>query len=85
MGSTTIPSGFHSVRHGRLLQVANRLKAPLAKLKNNAISRSLALLLVALGVALMFLAPETWAGLVLLVFGGSLELIGIALRHRGSS
>jgi len=41
-------SGFHSVRHGRLLQVANRLKAPLAKLKNNAISRSLALLLVAL-------------------------------------
>ena len=85
MGSKTIPPGLHSVRQRRLLQAANRFKAPLAKLKNKAISRSLALLLVALGAALMFLAPETWAGLVLLVIGISLELIGIALRQRGSS
>jgi hypothetical protein len=28
----------------------------------------------------MFLAPETWAGLALLVAGVALELAGIALR-----
>ena len=85
MGRKTIPPGFHPVRHGRLLRVANRLKAPLAKLKIKAISRSLALLLVAFGAALMFLAPETRAGLLLLVIGILLELTGIALRHRSSS
>jgi len=40
------------------------------------------MLLVVLGVLLIFLAPETWAGLLLLVLGISIELIGIALRHR---
>lgn len=46
------------------------------------IRRSLAIALIALGAALMFLAPETWAGLALLVAGVALELAGIALRKR---
>jgi len=58
MGSTTIPSGFHSVRHGRLLQVANRLKAPLAKLKNNAIQPIAGPAARCTRRALMFLAPK---------------------------
>jgi len=53
-------------------------------LKKTAIRRPIALLLVLLGAALMFLAPETWAGLALLAIGVSLELVGIALRHRDS-
>jgi hypothetical protein len=52
-------------------------------LKNPAIRRPLALLLGIVGALVMFLAPETWAGLALLAAGVSLELIGIALRHRG--
>lgn len=54
-------------------------------LKRTAIRRPIALALVVLGAALMFLAPETWAGLALLAVGISLEVIGIALRHRDSS
>lgn len=53
-------------------------------LKKTAIRRPIALVLVVLGATLMFLAPETWAGLALLVVGISLEVIGIALRHRDS-
>lgn len=44
--------------------------------------RWFALGLVALGAALMWLAPETWAGLAVLVAGVSVELTGIALRNR---
>jgi membrane-bound ClpP family serine protease len=44
------------------------------------IRRSLAIALIVLGATLMFLAPETWAGLALLVTGVALELAGIALR-----
>ena len=40
------------------------------------------MLLVLLGILLIFLAPETWTGLLLLVLGISIEFIGIALRHR---
>ena len=54
-------------------------------LTKTAIRRPVALLLIVLGAAMMFLAPETWAGLALLAVGVSLELIGIALRHRDSS
>jgi hypothetical protein len=46
--------------------------------------RAIALLLVVLGGLVMFFAPETWAGLALLVLGVSLEVAGIALRHRDS-
>jgi drug/metabolite transporter (DMT)-like permease len=44
--------------------------------------RSLAIALIVLGAALMFLAPETWAGLALLIAGAAVELTGIALRKR---
>ena len=54
-------------------------------LKKPATRRPLALLLIIVGGALMFLAPETWAGLALLAIGAAVELIGIALTHRGSS
>ena len=53
-------------------------------LKKTAVRRPIALALIVLGAALMFLAPETWPGLALLVVGISLEVIGIALRHRDS-
>jgi hypothetical protein len=44
--------------------------------------RVLAIFLVVLGGVLMYLAPEMWAGLVLLVLGGVVELAGIALERR---
>jgi energy-converting hydrogenase Eha subunit E len=46
------------------------------------VRRSLTATLIALGAALIFLAPETWPGMVLLVLGVLLELIGVSLRHR---
>lgn len=54
-------------------------------LKNTALRRTVALLLVAIGAILMFLAPETGAGLAVLALGVLLELAGIALRHRDLS
>ena len=51
-------------------------------LKDPAVRRPIALLPGIAGALVMFLAPETWAGLALLAVGVSLELIGIALRHR---
>ena len=44
--------------------------------------RVLALFLVALGGVLMFLAPEIWAGLVVLAMGVVIELAGIALERK---
>lgn len=44
--------------------------------------RVLAMFLVMLGGVLMYLAPEIWAGLVLLVLGVVVELAGIALEHK---
>ena len=55
-----------------------------AMLKKAKIRRSVALLLVAFGAIAMFLAPEPWTGLALLALGVLLELVGIALRGRGS-
>ena len=40
----------------------------------------MALLLIVLGAALMFLTMETWAGLGLLLTGASAELIGHAIE-----
>jgi hypothetical protein len=37
---------------------------------------------VVLGGILMYLAPEIWAGLVLLVLGMVVELAGIALERK---
>lgn len=44
--------------------------------------RMLAGLLVVFGAVLIFLAPETWAGLVLLVLGVALELTGLVINHQ---
>lgn len=44
--------------------------------------RVLAAFLVVLGGVLIFLAPEMWAGVVVLVLGVVIELVGIGLEHR---
>lgn len=44
--------------------------------------RLLAVLLVLIGAALMFLATEAWPGVVLVLLGVSLEVIGIAMKHK---
>lgn len=51
-------------------------------LKNPRARRPLAIFLVVLGGVLMFLAPEVWAGVALLVLGVAVELAGITLEHR---
>ena len=47
--------------------------------------RPLALFLVVLGGALMFLAAEVWAGVVVLIIGAGVELVGIGLEHQSRS
>jgi hypothetical protein len=44
--------------------------------------RVLAVILVVLGGVLMFLAPEIWAGLIVLALGVAIELAGIALERQ---
>ncbi len=44
--------------------------------------RVLAIFLMMLGGVLMYLAPEIWAGLVVLAVGVVVELAGIALERR---
>jgi hypothetical protein len=44
--------------------------------------RVLAAFLVVLGGVLMYLAPEIWAGLVVLALGVIIELAGIALERQ---
>lgn len=44
--------------------------------------RVLAIFLVVLGGVLMYLAPEMWTGLVVLVIGVLVELAGIALERK---
>ena len=44
--------------------------------------RVLAVILIVLGGVLMYLAPEMWLGVVLLVLGVALEVAGIALERR---
>ncbi len=51
-------------------------------LRKQSTRRFLAVLLVLLGAALLFLATEAWAGVLLVVLGVSIELIGIAMRHK---
>lgn len=46
------------------------------------IRRPLAVLLMILGAAMMYLAPQTWAGILLLVLGVSVEVAGIALKRK---
>lgn len=51
-------------------------------IKNVRVRRASAGIIVVLGALLMLLAPEIWAGLVLLLVGVFLELAGIALAHK---
>ena len=51
-------------------------------LKKPGSRRALAIFLVVLGGVLMALAPEIWAGLVVLALGVVVELAGIALERR---
>ena len=44
--------------------------------------RVLAIFLVVLGGVLIFLVPEVWTGLLLLVLGVVIELAGIALERK---
>jgi len=44
--------------------------------------RVLATILVVLGGVLMLLAPEIWAGLIVLALGVVIELAGIALERK---
>lgn len=50
-------------------------------IKNTRVRRTGALILVALGALLMFLAPEVWQGALLLGLGVLIELVGIALER----
>jgi hypothetical protein len=51
-------------------------------IKNLRTRRTVAAIMVVLGAILMLIAPEIWAGLLLLILGVVLELAGIALAHK---
>lgn len=53
-------------------------------IKNLRTRRISAAIMVVLGAVLMLIAPEIWAGLLLLVLGVVLELAGIALGHKAN-
>jgi hypothetical protein len=44
--------------------------------------RPLAALLAIAGALVVLLAPETWAGALLLALGISIEAAGVAMKHR---
>ena len=50
--------------------------------KNIRTRRTSAVIMVVLGAILMLIAPEIWAGMLLLGLGVVLELAGIALAHK---
>lgn len=47
------------------------------------IRRPITALLMIMGAAMIYLAPETWAGALLLALGLALEVAGIALKRKG--
>ena len=51
-------------------------------LDRTGIRRIVALLCIVAGALLMLLAPATWAGILLLVLGVSIELIGFVISRR---
>jgi hypothetical protein len=51
-------------------------------IRNRRVRRASALIMMALGAILMFLAPEVWQGALLFALGVALELAGIALEHK---
>ena len=46
------------------------------------IRRPVAVLLMLLGAAMIWLAPATWAGALLLALGVSIEVAGIAFKRK---
>ena len=46
------------------------------------IRRPFAAMLVILGAVIIFLAPETWAGVLLLILGVLIEVAGIAIKRK---
>ena len=50
-------------------------------LKNTRQRRTIGIILIILGALLMLLAPEVWAGLIMILIAFILEGIGIALEH----
>ena len=46
------------------------------------IRRPVAVLAMLLGAALIFLTPETWAGILVFGLGALIEVVGIALSHK---
>lgn len=53
-------------------------------IKNLRTRRASATIMVVLGAILMLIAPEIWAGLLLLILGVVLELVGISLAHKAN-
>ena len=51
-------------------------------IRNPRVRRTSAAFMVVLGALLMLVAPEIWAGLLLLILGALIELAGIALVHK---
>jgi drug/metabolite transporter (DMT)-like permease len=51
-------------------------------LRNKRARRLLAAFLIVLGGVLIFLAPEIWAGLLVMVLGVAIEAAGIALERQ---
>ena len=51
-------------------------------IKHRGLRRAVGALLVIGGALMMWLAPEVWWGVVLLVAGIALEAAGITLEHR---
>lgn len=51
-------------------------------LRKSHLRRPLVILLAVAGALVMFLAPETWAGALLLALGIAIEVAGIALKRR---
>lgn len=54
-------------------------------IRNRRIRRAVAIALLVAGGLLMWLAPQTLAGAVLLALGIALEAIGVAVERRGKS
>jgi hypothetical protein len=51
-------------------------------LRKAQIRRPVAMLLMLLGAALIYLTLETWAGILLFALGLLIEAVGIALSHK---
>ena len=51
-------------------------------IRNTRIRRATAVIMMAAGAILMFLAPEVWQGALLFALGVVLELVGITLEHK---